>query len=66
MQSLLRLDRIRPEQRSRVLKWIYELSCLNVASMELSNVLASIKKPLLRLGFSVLGRTEGKQGETGE
>lgn len=55
LQSLLRIDAIRSEDRSRVLKWIYELCSLNVSSMELCNLLASIKKKLLRLGFSLLG-----------
>lgn len=63
MQSLLRLDAIRSEDRSRVLKWIYELCSLNVSSMELCNLLASIKKKLLRLGFSLLDKknTSGKK-----
>jgi hypothetical protein len=68
LQSLLRLESVRAEDSSKVLKWVYELACVNAMelSMELCNVLTSIKKRLIRLGFSVLEgiAKEEKSAET--
>ena len=41
-----------------MLKWTYELVTLNASnlSMELSNLLDSIRKKLIKLGMGLLGR----------
>lgn len=62
LRGVLSIDCITPQNRSKVLKWVFDLANINgmELSMELCNMLASIKKRLIRLGFSLLSNIQGK------
>lgn len=67
MRGLLSIEAITSHNRSKVLKWVYDISNINgmELSMELCNMLASIRKRLIRLGFTLLKDIQNGKGVSG-
>jgi|688.fasta_scaffold855408_1 hypothetical protein len=56
LYGILKIENINEDNRNKILKWIFDITNINSMelSMELCNMITSIKKRLLRLGFSLL------------
>lgn len=54
--GLLKTEYIKNGNSSKVLRWIYDISNINTLPLELCNVITSIKKKLIKLGFILLKR----------
>ncbi len=56
LYGILKIENINQDNRNKILKWIFDITNINSMelSMELCNMITSIKKRLLRLGFSLL------------
>jgi hypothetical protein len=54
--GLLKLGCLDPDNSFTVLKWLYDLVLQgkSLLPMELTNVISSVKKKLVRLGFSII------------
>jgi hypothetical protein len=67
LRGVLSIDAITPHNRNKVLKWVFDIANINgmELSMELCNMLASIRKRLIRLGFTLLRDIQKGKGVNG-
>jgi hypothetical protein len=56
LYGFLKIENINEYNRNKILKWVFDITNINSMelSMELCNMIASIKKRLIKLGFSLL------------
>jgi hypothetical protein len=62
LYGLLKTECIKEENSSKMLRWIYDICNMSTLPLELCNVVTSIKKKLIKLGFILL-KNEGEKGK---